>query len=63
MGIHKPPAQGQSCDENGNVNKKFWEDLIACFPFTTYCVFDTTRIAQKTPNPTGLLLWRVYSLP
>jgi hypothetical protein len=45
------------------ISKKFWEDLIACFPFTTYRVFDATRTAQKTPRPTAVLLLRVYSLP
>jgi hypothetical protein len=25
------------------LNKKFWEEIIAYFPFITYCVYDTTR--------------------
>jgi hypothetical protein len=43
-------------------NKKFWESLLAYFPFTTYWVYDTLRTAQKSPRPTVLLLWRVESL-
>jgi hypothetical protein len=30
-----------------NKNKKFWEQLIAHFPFTTYWEFDTIRTAEK----------------
>jgi hypothetical protein len=30
------------------INKNFWEELIAYFPFTIYCVFDTIRTAYKT---------------
>jgi hypothetical protein len=37
-------------------NKKFWEELIAYFPW-----YDKDRI--KTTCPTILLLLRVYSLP
>jgi hypothetical protein len=37
-------------------DKKFWEEIIAYFPFTTYWVFDTTRTALKIPRPTVVLL-------
>jgi hypothetical protein len=30
-----------------NKNKKFWEELIAYFPFTTTRIFDMTRTVQK----------------
>jgi hypothetical protein len=26
-----------------NINRKFWEELIACFPFTTIWIFDKSR--------------------
>jgi hypothetical protein len=41
--------------------KKFGEEVIACFPFTAYWVFDTSRTTQKTPRQTILLL-RLYLL-
>jgi hypothetical protein len=50
---------GNGSDDGGNIYKKFWNELIPYFPFTC-SVFDT-RITQKTPRPTVLLL-RMYSL-
>jgi hypothetical protein len=44
------------------TNKKFWEELMAIFPFITNSVFNTTRITCKTPRSRALLLLRVYSM-
>jgi hypothetical protein len=48
--------------ETTTNNGKFWEEVIAYFPFTTYWVFVTTRTAWETPRPTVILILRVYSL-
>jgi hypothetical protein len=31
-----------------DINEKFWEELIAYFPFHTYLVFDTTWTASNS---------------
>jgi hypothetical protein len=45
------------------LSNKFWEELISWLPVNTYCIFDTTRIAKKTPRSTALLVLHVYPLP
>jgi hypothetical protein len=47
--------------ESYNTKKKFWEEVITYFPFTTYGISDIKQAAYKALFPKVLLLC-VHSL-
>jgi hypothetical protein len=56
MGFQEVKIRLQQKEIQYNINKKFWEELLAYFPFIIYSVLDTTRTAQKTESSNSFIV-------